>query len=596
MVCMHLFAQYISYHFNFQEINTNPDTCLPAEVLDDVLKCKICKKRISKAMTLDTCLHSYCQSCLVRVEKTTQKSATGWVCPTCQAFTPEDKLRENSFIDALNLLLVDEGGDGSGVAVNDNVVTERADVVARSNDVVASSNDVVVSSNDVVASNGEVVANSNDIVANNTVVVAHNDEVVTKKDDMIADSNDVVINNEENVAISNDLAAKEDCVVANSNDAIASSDDVVNSNDAVANNDVVASNDAVVNKDDVVANSNDELDSSDGVVANKTDVVANSLDAVVNHDNVVSDNDVVPNNNGVVDNPDNDVKEVSPLTAKPSTEFKCKICTKVNATVMCVECKKELCDECKRHHQMFQIMADHEILEINHVKRGVLDKHVYCSNHPNSVVLFNCKTCDVLVCLNCVQGTHDSHVIESLNKAFLRLQNTCDGYTKKIKSNVKKLEQQIQSIEKKIEETKSCFQKARSDVEQKTNKLIDSVKAQNNEMKAKFEQVKKEALTELGRHKEAVMNDIIKMDNVTNVVTVIMEKALHDSLLHEFQMGLYSCLKELAESNEDEPAHCFKIPVPYFQPGILECDKENCLEEVKKYICEVTYSKQTVQF
>ena len=86
----------------------------------------------------------------------------------------------------------------------------------------------------------------------------------------------------------------------------------------------------------------------------------------------------------------------------------------------CVECNMSLCDKCKKIHTRVQIAVPHEIVDIktplHDVQPKVIVHNIPCHEHKAKMTCLFCRTCDRLVCLDCVSSTHNKHNFEPMDK------------------------------------------------------------------------------------------------------------------------------------------------------------------------------------
>ena len=95
----------------------------------------------------------------------------------------------------------------------------------------------------------------------------------------------------------------------------------------------------------------------------------------------------------------------------------------------CVECNMSLCDKCKKLHTRVQMSVPHEIVDIktslHDVQPKVIVDNIPCDEHKAKMTCLFCRTCDHLVCLDCVSSTHNKHNFEPMDKI---LSKKLDGH------------------------------------------------------------------------------------------------------------------------------------------------------------------------
>jgi hypothetical protein len=71
---------------------------MAASKLEEILKCSICLEVIKDPVTLAGCLHNYCKECIEQVPRVVHQGKTGWACPQCNQFSPDDHSAPTFFI------------------------------------------------------------------------------------------------------------------------------------------------------------------------------------------------------------------------------------------------------------------------------------------------------------------------------------------------------------------------------------------------------------------------------------------------------------------------------------------------------------------
>ncbi|ELU03834.1 hypothetical protein CAPTEDRAFT_40248, partial [Capitella teleta] len=86
---------------------------------------------------------------------------------------------------------------------------------------------------------------------------------------------------------------------------------------------------------------------------------------------------------------------------------------KVNATVLCVECKIALCGNCSEAHNDAKVTESHTLLPLSQ-QHGCLSREHYCRVHRGETVKYYCETCNSPICLPCTFLDHKGHEIEEI--------------------------------------------------------------------------------------------------------------------------------------------------------------------------------------
>ena len=102
----------------------------------------------------------------------------------------------------------------------------------------------------------------------------------------------------------------------------------------------------------------------------------------------------------------------------PKSTSDCGICkfkeAESTATVMCVDCKIELCEECAKTHGTARITADHTLLPLGNGPFSSITRDNYCRIHRTEMIKYYCETCNSPVCLPCTFLEHQSHEVAEI--------------------------------------------------------------------------------------------------------------------------------------------------------------------------------------
>ena len=103
----------------------------------------------------------------------------------------------------------------------------------------------------------------------------------------------------------------------------------------------------------------------------------------------------------------------------------CDLCkTDITIKWRCVECNKFICDRCKDIHLNVQTNIQHQIIEsiidikslFQDVQPKIITDNIPCTEHRTKMTFLFCRTCDHLVCADCVLSKHNKHNFEPVEK------------------------------------------------------------------------------------------------------------------------------------------------------------------------------------
>ena len=99
----------------------------------------------------------------------------------------------------------------------------------------------------------------------------------------------------------------------------------------------------------------------------------------------------------------------------------CDFCeTETNLKWRCIQCDTILCDKCKTIHNKFQTNTQHQIVDLKipfqDVEQKVILDNIRCDEHQTKMTCLFCRTCDHLVCTDCISSKHNKHNFEPVEK------------------------------------------------------------------------------------------------------------------------------------------------------------------------------------
>jgi hypothetical protein len=99
----------------------------------------------------------------------------------------------------------------------------------------------------------------------------------------------------------------------------------------------------------------------------------------------------------------------------------CELClTDTNIKWRCLDCKTCMCNKCKNIHLRVQTPIEHNIIGLMDVQPTVIcTDNIPCHIHKSELSLMFYRTCDVLVCSNCISSSHKKHDLESIHQVCM---------------------------------------------------------------------------------------------------------------------------------------------------------------------------------
>ncbi|XP_063436007.1 uncharacterized protein LOC134716919 [Mytilus trossulus] len=187
----------------------------------------------------------------------------------------------------------------------------------------------------------------------------------------------------------------------------------------------------------------------------------------------------------------------------------------------CFNCDLLLCDNCKEKvHLRIKTAKDHRVIDIKDIglQQKELDfANIPCPNHAGQYNCHYCKTCDILVCQNCVKKNHKRHNLTEIQEEYdMKIEMLKNGLSK------------IQTDRKLIVSRKEQLVQLSSD-----DQANQDISKRERFVKAAVESCFKQLRDKLDQHQKTISNTI-KSD--LNAVPVLLQQA--DDKINEVQESI----------------------------------------------------------
>lgn len=143
--------------------------------------------------------------------------------------------------------------------------------------------------------------------------------------------------------------------------------------------------------------------------------------------------------NGVEGFPDSFfVASLADIVDHRGTDKHCGICkfrdARVEAVVLCIECKFELCQDCSAAHNGAKVTEGHTLLPLAPDPGDNRDN--YCRIHQGETVKYYCETCNAAICLPCTFLQHHGHDIQEIKTVRHSFNNDMSELMMQSKDNI----------------------------------------------------------------------------------------------------------------------------------------------------------------
>ncbi|CAC5382970.1 unnamed protein product [Mytilus coruscus] len=218
----------------------------------------------------------------------------------------------------------------------------------------------------------------------------------------------------------------------------------------------------------------------------------------------------------------------------------CELCeTDTQIKWKCVQCNTLMCDKCKKihlkvlTHDIVDVKSSEEKQESEHT---IITDNIPCQIHKRKLNCMFCRTCDHLVCPECITASHKKHDLDSIDTVY----NEKKKKLKEIESKFSNTFTLCKIEDSKVHDFKTKYEQFFAESVQKINQqeklIIDEVrkyaKALREQLESEKQRIEK-SITEkeknIGEVKENLLNkqsniqEVLKSNQAAQVLSAYQE-------------------------------------------------------------------------
>lgn len=239
-------------------------------------------------------------------------------------------------------------------------------------------------------------------------------------------------------------------------------------------------------------------------------------------------------------------------SAKP-----CELCEQESILQFkCVECEKVICDRCKGIHAKVPVLSNHLIINIEkqfvpqHMIQKIQLYSMPCDNHTKKFHCLFCRTCNRLVCPDCVSSIHTKHEFEPLEKACENKLSELSAFDSFMEEKVYKLRKINKNFKKKKETWECEIDQVKKYIDENEREIKETVTKYAKELRENVEQKRKNRNQEFDEREqnnceqEAIFTDFrgkikkaLESDHGYDIFNTVSEKEKLNTLIDNTKMS-----------------------------------------------------------
>ena len=254
-------------------------------------------------------------------------------------------------------------------------------------------------------------------------------------------------------------------------------------------------------------------------------------------------------------------------------------CSQSYSVARCVTCKKFLCRECLTGHNNYRANNGHSVLTIEEFLKPENQKirkdKRYCDEHSGMILKVYCKTCDQLICRDCMDFKH----VKQGHSCFL-VKDVANNYKEILASSSKAMEdaltegnsflQQLTVATEKLhhdaENIKSQIAQKKEFVAKQSNQMLDQ-KAEN--LLKRVDKIHKGKQEKLERQTEETKSYVKNIKTSFQLSKKLVDQGTEEEIISSQKMML-----DIANNLLEKREEYFKAPIPLANLNYTVAGKE----------------------
>ncbi|XP_057651970.1 B-box type zinc finger protein ncl-1 isoform X1 [Diorhabda carinulata] len=152
-----------------------------------------------------------------------------------------------------------------------------------------------------------------------------------------------------------------------------------------------------------------------------------------------------------------DVTKTNISDVSNSVTLHCTSCTaKEVAKSRCSTCHNLLCNNCDTAHHFMRCFESHKVVALDDMRKDgakiTVHKPLECDFHRGENIIYNCTTCNMTACGECVKTEHKGHKCEGILDSETRVRQEIESLLSKSKIKIEQLAKASSNLDSNLEE------------------------------------------------------------------------------------------------------------------------------------------------
>jgi len=270
--------------------------------------------------------------------------------------------------------------------------------------------------------------------------------------------------------------------------------------------------------------------------------------------------------------------------AKEVQSIPCDVCSSDEASVdiaskpasmYCVNCHQNYCDQCSRSHTRMKATADHEQVEIVKRKQPQRDEPVLrqsaetCGIHRDEEIKVFCLECRVAICVMCLIKSHKTHDCSDIAEVSGDLRKQVKTDTDKVSKYLKKIGQVFPRLEKEQDDLIDHLTRTEGEINTAADKLISAVEHDRAKLLSEVESIKMKRVKQLETVRQEVEQHITALESLVRDSETLLSSGTDCDVTRSAD-SLHSRADQLVKLNIMSRMRRSSPPPAYFTPSAFQ--------------------------
>ena len=218
----------------------------------------------------------------------------------------------------------------------------------------------------------------------------------------------------------------------------------------------------------------------------------------------------------------NSLLDVLAIKQCGTSNVSCGNCaTKSQESSYCFQCSQFWCSGCLNAHNILRANKEHRVVALKDFQakdfEDVFKRPPICKKkHHEKVLQYYCKSCEVGICIVCLNLEHGGHTIEHLEVASEEEKAKILAQVEKAKNNTRECGKNIGKIARELRDVEERVEAVKREVNSFAEKMILVIQERQRELITEAENTKKSSQDRLTVEKEKIKKQIEKINLAIN--------------------------------------------------------------------------------